>query len=168
MVLNQLSNKSIKQDLIDEARLNIAYDNIPSTVLPTIQPTISVEKKYVDIVRTRTTAGSETGYALYTTPTDKFFYLTNAQLSISKDAACDAATGACFIYGFVSGAIRNLIQVSTITLTAMQDTVSVTFSPPVKLDRNTAITATWAGTHTAGIFVKSAVIIGYLSDSLPY
>jgi hypothetical protein len=160
MVQNQMDNRTLKQDLIDECRLNVAYDSIPSTVIPSIQPVVLLEKKYCDIVRTLNVTGATTG-TIYTTPADKDFYLCNANLSVIKDATSTSDNEALNVV--IDGVAVALLRIASQTLTAQSEILSVNFNPPVKIDRSQNLTVT-NSTDVANISTK-ATIIGFLLNS---
>jgi len=107
---------------------------------------------------------NSTTSSLYTTPTDKDFYLTNAVLSVSKDTT--AAAVAIDLRVLVDGATLTPVRISGITLTALQATVPVSFNPPLKVDRNTSISIN-ASSATANIRVDGA-IVGYTEEATVY
>lgn len=122
-------------------------------------PILSQQNRYI----TATSTGSQT---IYTTPAEKDFYLTSATVSIIKDATCDMATGAVVILVTVNGVQSAVIGISTLTLTAQSDSVSVSFKYPIKIDRSS--TVVMGGTFTAGACVRTGCITGFLSDTLQY
>jgi len=161
MVLNQMDNKALKQDLIDDLRLNVAYDAIPSTVIPSIQPVAIVEKKYCDIVR-RGIAINSTSATVYGTPTDKDFYLTFANLSFIKDASSTAVTMTLTVV--IEGVSINLLELNGFSTIADSDATSGSFHPAIKIDRGTNIIVT-SNTSASNIRV-SGNIAGYTSSTL--
>jgi hypothetical protein len=162
MVYNQMDNSTLKQDLVDESRLNVAYDTIPSTVIPSIQPVITVEKKYCDISKIITLNNGTAGI-IYTTPTQADFYLCSASISIIKDAG--ATSTLSYISAVLnSGIAASILPISSLTTTAQTANNTITFSPPLKIARGTNITLNHA-TANANIS-GSAAITGYTSQTL--
>lgn len=162
MVFNQTQNPIIKNNLIDELRLNPSIDTIPNVVNPTIQPVFEVKKKYCNVQRrgSRATTGSST---IFITPSDKDFYLVAASIHLIKDVTCDLATGQIGINTVLDGTTNQCVSVATLTLTAQSVESSLSFNPPIKVDRNTALGFTT--TFTAGACSTSATIAGYTEET---
>ena len=78
-----------------------------------------------------------TSTTIYTTPTDKDFYLCSAYMSVIKDAA---ATGsAATLTATVDGVSVSIMACASITLTAHQFSEYLVLDTPIKVDRGTAI-----------------------------
>ncbi len=99
---------------------------------------------------------------VWTTPTDKDFYLTGANLSMVKDAANDMATGNVSLAVFVDGVAVNPIGIALLTLTAQNQTVQANFSIPIKLDRGSVISV--GATYAAGAMRRFVTINGYTEE----
>lgn len=140
--------------------LNTKMDNLsdevngPLAVIP-IEPICRISRSQQAIV-----TGSST---IYTTPTDKDFYLCNVQFSFSKDAACDVATGSIGIQTTIDGAAQIIIRLPVITLTAQNNTLSFNFVKPLKIDRGVTLILT--GTYTAGVMSRTGNIVGYTEET---
>jgi len=106
------------------------------------------------------TAGTAATNTIYTTPTDKDFYLTAATLSYVKDAS---STATLFRYRvFVNGVQKEIITFPAISLVAGQDAVTVTLDPPLKLDPGTIVVCTTDST-VANVKVAGN-IVGYTEE----
>lgn len=114
----------------------------------------------------KATTSTGTSGTLWTTPSDKDFYLLYAEFSIVKDAACDIPTaGGPLLQAFVDGVALPLHRIPVITLTAQNQTATFSLPyPGLKIDRNTAISHSRSAT-TAGNIVMSSVIIGYTVET---
>lgn len=152
-------NNSITEDL--NLKLNPKGDMVSNEVLDYITPTIEVNPR-INIVRNQTTGNTGTN-ALYTTPTDKDFYLSTIGFSFIKDAVCDSATGDFTLSAFIDGTARVLIGLPIITLTAQTDSVFVSFPIPIKIDRGTQMNFT--GTFGAGVCRRHAFLTGYVQET---
>lgn len=164
MAFNQLSNRNLKQDFAETARLNFMSDIIPSTIKTDIQPVMIVEKKHCNIVRSieSNTSGTIT---LYSVPSSDDFYLSSIELSYFKNAACDMSTGnSIAVLALIEGNSRRLINVATVTATSAGGNIVMNYSPPLKIDKGTNITIT--GTFTAGECIRGACLTGYSSNSI--
>ena len=132
-----IDNTQTKKEMEDAVRGNSVTNIAPTKVNDFIQPVININPKdyrRVNIVRSRATAG-----AIYTTPVDKDFFLTSSFLSVAKVAA-DTGTDAS-VTCTIDGASQTLTTVSGVTLTLNFANLAREFNPPIKIDRNTAITS---------------------------
>lgn len=132
---------------------------LPWTLTPVvpIQPFTTINSTL-----SSTTTGT---VAAYTTPTDKDFYVTGIDISMIKDAACDAASGGVVtVSTTVKGITFSLARISGITLTAQSASKYCSFPFPIKVDRGVAINVT--GTFTAGVLVRDIVVHGYTDNTL--
>jgi hypothetical protein len=132
----------------------------PNDNLVPITLNYNINPKYSTIVRDSSSSvtGSST---IYTTPADKDFYLTEAQLGYDKDAVCDAIS---FVYLTViqGGAGRKLITIPIRTTTSDFRHIILQFAYPVKLDKNSAITHYVS--FTAGTCYRTASIAGFILE----
>lgn len=152
-------NPSISEDLNRTFNLKGESTDIVSDF---IQPTKEINPRInIALSSTRSTSGAGT---IYTTPADKDFYLTILSYNYAKDAACDSVSGQSGITLFIDGVTRTLNATPFIVSTAQNIGVSHTFTPALKIDRNTAI-AFSANTFTAGILQRSATLIGYTQET---
>lgn len=164
MVFNQSQNPQIKNTIIDNLRLNPVVDNIPNVVTPSIQPVFETDRKFCDVVRTNSITATSGSSTLFTTPSDKDFYITGAAISMAKDATCDLATSNVNITIIVGGTSRQIVQLSALTTTAQTQNMFVNFNPPIKVDRNTAISR-GSFSFTAGSGMCQSAIWGYTQDT---
>lgn len=150
----------------DKARiLNLKSGDDTAEVLEYITPTIEI-KPINNITRDANVNVSGAGSVIYTTPTDKDFYITGVTFSYTKDVACDTATGKTSILATINGtANRPLISLAILTLTAEGKQLSLTFSNPIKIDRGTNITFSNT-TYAAGSMVRVCNIYGYTIETL--
>jgi len=133
-------------------------DFLSDEVMPNIQPVIPISP-VANISRGSGMTNALTS-ALFTTPADKDFYLTSAVLSVSKDVTSTAV--AIDFRVVIDGASQTPIRISGITLTPLQATVPLVFNPPIKIDRNTAISIN-ANTAVANIRVDGS-LTGYTEE----
>lgn len=112
-------------------------------------------------IGTATVSGAAT---LLTTDANKTTLIHGASYSIVKDAACDAASGFERLSAIdVDGATATLVGHALLTGTAQDKFLSVQFTKPIELKKNSAIS--YANTtFTAGNFVRVAVIYYSLID----
>lgn len=156
-------SKDVANNLIDGLKLNTASDTIPKFVAAVIQPVFEVKRRIANIVRTSNATTTAT-VTIFTTPSDRDFYLTGISFNIIKDATCDLATGRINISVTVEGTGQTALSLGTITLTAQNISEAVTLNPPLKLDRNTAV-AISSASFTVGVLNRTASIVGYNEES---
>jgi len=129
---------------------------------PFVQPVFEVGNKVAHIAK-EIVATNATSATIYTTPADQDFYLTNCTLSVTKDATATSIKSG--IYVSVEGvAALTVATITGITLTAQQEAISCNFYPPIKIDRNYAITV--RNSTNVGNITTGATIQGYLVN--PY
>jgi len=144
----------------EAARLSIS-EGFPTVLNPTVQAIIDMtprKNRIATIVRAGSNNNSDT--TLYTTPTDKDFYLTFASLHWAKDVTATSVFVTLKVT--VGGVEQNLLMLGHFTVTAMNLTVTEgRFDPPIKLDRGTPITVdqntTTANTKAGGSIVGYTV-----------
>lgn len=131
---------------------------LPYTLTPVvpITPVCNIAKWLNPVV-------SGTG-TLYTTPSDKDFYICSAALAVIKDATCDVSIGSIAISITTGGLSQNILMIPVLTTTAQSGEINITFPFPIKCDRNSAVTLT--GTYAAGLMSRSASIAGYVDNTL--
>lgn len=117
----------------------------------------------INIVRAASATTTSSG-TIFTTPTDKDFYLTGVQFGFVKDAACDAAnTTTPAVLITIDGVSVTVVRLPTITLTAQNQSVFVSLPTPIKIDRGTTISIQ-STSYTVGVFNRNAVIYGYTEE----
>jgi len=134
----------------------------PTEVLPYITPTIElIPKANITSTVSRTATGSST---IYTTPSDKDFYLTNINLGMIKDVACDVATGTVTVTAVIDGVSKSILGLPVISLTAQQINDNIDLQRvPLKIDRGTNISM--SSTYTVGVMVRTCTINGYTVET---
>ena len=130
-------NTSISEDAMRIFNTK-SFDNISSEVSPIIQPTIEI-KRHCNICKA-IAATNNTSATIYTTPTDKDFYLVGASLSVIKDVT--GVSNNSKINIIVDGISVAILSISSITLTPQYDSMTNSWSNPIKCDRGTVITVT--------------------------
>ena len=157
-----IDNTDTKKEMNDAMRGNAVSNIAPTKINDSVQPVININPKdyrRCNIVRGQTLGTSGTTTAIYTTPSDKDFYLCNYSLSIIKDATCDIASGAITASITVDGASRIIAGIAVLTTTAQNSVITVSFNSPIRLDRNTSVSLT--GTFTVGSLQRTHSIVGY-------
>lgn len=156
-------NSDLFKELKEGARIQQLTDPIPNQLQGNVIPVMEVNPKLLRRSNIIKNAGLTNGTTttLYTTPLDKDFYIVAASLSVIKDVTSTSTDTSLRIT--VDNVVVRPLVISGITLTAQSQAVSISFSSPIKVDRNTAITINHA-TNVANIR-GDATIIGYLVDN---
>jgi hypothetical protein len=118
-----------------------------STVATSVTPVYVSNPLYAKIIAsgTRTATGAGT---VYTTPTDKLFFLTHLSLSSTQNATADQIL--VVIKSTVGGKVIELLSIDCETLTARSTQTSISFPFPILLDKGVTITLTQAFTVGSG------------------
>jgi len=123
-------NPSIAED--QTRILNLKGQENVSEVADLIQPTIEI-KPNLNIVR-------NSDGTIYTTPSDKDFYLTAAEIATAH-AATDTGTDANILATIQGSANQRLVVIKELNNPGVPSTQTAImyFNPPLKIDRGTAI-----------------------------
>jgi len=158
MALNQNQNRDIAENLIKTLRLNPLHDNIPSTVVPSIQPMIEVDKPIQNILLS--TVANET---MLTTSTTRDTYLTAIYISYFTLAGTGGTTTVLTLTpnGQTAKAIT-LAGGSSATSDTAGNTVIPFAGKGLLLGRGTTVVS--SGTADS----QSFAIVGYVADSTPF
>lgn len=132
-------------------------ESSPVFVNDIISPVVDVSPK-TTIVKSAS-AVNATSATIYTTPTDRDFYLTGAMLSTIKDVTAQS-TGES-IKVFIDGTQVNILTIISITLTVQTDSVSISYDK-IKLDRGSTIVVT-NGSGVANVS-SNGIIFGYIVE----
>jgi len=157
-------NSDLSKELQQGASLQVS-GGIPNQLAEKVVPVMEVNPKLlrrINIVKqiSKTASGSST---IYTTPTDKDFYLCTALLSCSSDAANDGTNFYLQCIPDEIGQTTNLIHITKITLSAINQSLVEYFFNPIKIKRNSVIAI--SHTFTAGVANFSGSITGYTVDN---
>ena len=154
-----IDNTDTKKEMNDAMRGNAVSNIAPTKINDSVQPVININPKdyrRCNIIK-RASALNSTSATIYTTPTDKDFYLVGATLSLIKDATSTSTYSALDVT--INGARGEIIYIPTITLTAETQSLSISLPFPILVDRNTTIRVL-NGTNVANI-TSSGTIVGY-------
>jgi len=122
--------------------------------------------RIINVIRTlaKTTTGDGT---IYTTPSDRDFYLVNAVMNFDKNATCNDGTDeSCSITVVLRGdpTARKIITCSALDTTAKGTGVFLLQSPvPILLERGSAILLSGTA-FTLGAKIRVGTIQGYTVD----
>ena len=145
----QNNNISISQDMNRIFDLKGESTNV---IADFIQPIVKIDRT-CNICRSAIGTNNTTSL-IYTTPTDKDFYLCNCSLSFIKDIT--STTTLISLNATIDGVERALILIPSITLTVHSGQISLNFNNPIKIDRNTSVVSR-TSTNVANILYNSTI-----------
>lgn len=141
LFMNDTQSKEVINSLVDGLKLNPATDNIPKSVIPTIQPTYDVQRrKLITIVDTQSTATTQTNTTIYTCSTTRDTYLKGVQVAWTSDATADNTNCTVGVKIDPLSGISVIFRLLKQSLTADSQNGSVMFDTPIKLTRGSTIT----------------------------
>lgn len=158
-----INNSDTVNELIFAGNLKPATELVPKGLSTSVVPVININPKdyrNVTVIKTTSSTTSAASVIIYTTPTDKDFYLVGITNSFTKDATCDMANSTGYVNVLYDGVNSIFCRLSCLTLTAQDSNMNIDFNRPIKVDRGTNITLNYP-TYTAGSAVKCASIYGY-------
>lgn len=153
----RINRAEIINQAIKDLRLDPAIDNIPKETGDRIVLTHDVQipiLEYIHRQGTRTTTGSST---LFTTPSDRDFYLDTVVLSLSSNATADNLGGGISVT--ILGTSREILRIEKLTTTLINETITLSFPEPLKIDSGTNIT--FGSVFSVGASICGVVITGH-------
>jgi len=108
------------------------------------------------ILKAYTNAASSQA-TIWTTPSDKDFYLVGLTLSCSYDSSSDNTQTS--VFSTIGGAVTRIAYIMKQTLTAQDQTITLNFEHPLKIDRGVIIYV--KNEYTVGAGQKACVLWGY-------
>ena len=159
----QIHNTTLFKELREGTKVQQLRDTIPSQLAEKVVPVMEVNPKLLrrcNIVKRNTNLDSLNA-TVYTTPAAQDFYLVGATLSLIKDAG--SASTATTLTVVIDGVTVAIFYIPSITLTAQQDSMTISLPIPLKLDRGSIINI--ANTSGAAIIRAGASIIGYTVEN---
>jgi hypothetical protein len=145
-------NNEIREVIKRLLKLEMYTDKVPAEIENKIQLVVDVnplKNEFCNIVRTNGLINN-TSATVYSTPTDKDFYLTNATLSYIKDVTSTATYVSMIVT--IGGTVVDLLKLPSITLTVGYGQIAQSYYYPIKIDRGTSITVN-SSTNVANITV---------------
>jgi len=157
--MSTIYNSDLTKELVEGAKIQTSKDSIPSQLADKVVPVMEVNPRLLRRINFTKdgTASNATTATIFTTPTDKDFFITNAMLTWVKDVTATSLSS--FITAFIDGVNRPILTIGGFTLTPLNDTVTITFNTPIKVDRNTNIAVT-NSTNVANT-KATGIIYGY-------
>jgi len=148
-------NTQVQNEIRDALKLQLGVDKTPNVV-----PVIEVNPKIIK--NGLTTSGqvlNATSHNSFTSSTQKDTYVTAVSLSYTKDATNTATY--IYLQCILNGEGKRLINLAVLASTAQQDSLSISFPHPIKIDRGTIVSI---GTDNATATIRMACTVSYFED----
>jgi len=164
MMGQRYKNDDVRAAIKNNLYLDGYSDHAPSEISNFIQPIVDVTPNNNRIVNIyKELDVTNTSGTIYTTPTDKDFYLTSCSLSFIKNAGNLSAK----VYiAYISASPIYLNIISTLSGTADRANNTITFNTPLLLPRGAALSLA-SDDATASINI-SGLVFGYTVDTNIY
>ena len=160
-----IHNTDLTKELKEGAKLQQLRDLIPSQLADKVVPVMEVNPKLlrrINIVRYREDSNS-TGGVIYTTPTDKDFYLCGVTMEVIKDATATSVASTVTIVPKGEASVR-IVTIPGFTLTAQNSNQVKDFThSPILLER--ASTVVSSNSTNVGNVKAHTIIYGYIVDN---
>lgn len=150
-------NPTINKSMSDIFNLKgESTDEISNEILPVINihPKVNITRAVY--------AANAASTTIYTTPSDKDFFLTTVSLQVIRSTA--SVNVVVPLKAYIDGVLQTIISVAGITLVAQDQAVALSFPIPIKIDRGTAIVVTISDTTPVIAIVGS--VSGYTVETI--
>lgn len=154
-----IQSKEVIDKVSDELKIQPAM-KIPREIMDKIQLVYNVNPTNSGNIIKAVTKITSGAVGFFTTPTTRDFFLTSAFLQNQSDVAATNTLGSLTVV--VGGITIPILEFSKITLTIFNDSLTLSFPNPIKIDRGTAVVLN--NTFGLGVSVSSAGITGYTTD----
>jgi len=160
----KIYNSDCTKGLAQNAGIQTSAEKVPNELAEKIVPTFETNPEQLrrtNILRSNSAINATSG-TIYTTPTDKDFYLCGVAVSVIKDVTSTS------LYTCITGtpegqAVTDFLLIRGITLTPQENCCSLEITPPLKMKKGTTIVVT-NSTNVANIS-SSGTIYGYVVDN---
>ncbi len=154
-----IQSKEVIDKISDELKIQPALE-IPRQISKEIGLVYTVNPMPDGIVKSSSTANTGTRI-IFTTPTDRDFFMTSSFLGYTCDATCDSITYSLNILP-KGRALANVVILSKQTLTTTTENTNFVFPNPILLERGSNINM--IQTFSAGTSVINGSISGFEKD----
>lgn len=160
----EINNSELIDEVVKTSGIQ-TVQGIPRQLGNQIIPVLDVTSKNVKIAQEvhEENAKNASFATLFTTPTDKDFYLTGCTLAVIKDATSTSTKSRLQIHPEEKGE-TNILSIAGLTLTAQSETISLNLRNPVKIKRGTNIRV-YNATSVANINA-TATIVGFTLEAI--
>lgn len=142
---------TLLNEIRDVYKLQLSTAPVPNAI-----PVCDVNPKHAREIdfSTYNALTNGTSATIFTALNDRDTYITGACLSLIKDATATSTNFAIKVY--IKGVLSPIVVISGITSTAQNQTVSLSFPIPIRIDKGSTVTIT-SGTANANIKVDGCV-----------
>lgn len=133
----EIHNSDTIKRILDDAKIQTSHDEVPKQLASKVVPVLIANPKREINIFGEGTANNAASAAIYTTPTNKDFYLTSATISLIKDVT--ATSLASWISFTAKGVARRILIITGLSLTVQDRMATITFPNPILLDRGTGV-----------------------------
>lgn len=159
----QIHNSDLIKGMAENAKIQQNVDRIPNQLADKVVPTMETNPALLKTANVVRYVDTNIDTTIYTTPSDRDFYLTGISYSLAKDAL--STCSGIRISGTIDGVTQWVGIISGITLTTDSQTVSQNFSKPIKFDRGVNISIIHL-TGTGATLRSSVTLVGYTVDNI--
>lgn len=156
---SEIQRGEIKQKISEELGFNnpsLSPNHIPDYIVPVLL--INDDLYSSGYISETGTAINSTSTTILTTDSFYYTYLTGITLSVAKDSTATSTLST--VTAVIDGATKTIGAITGLTLTAQNQTIDITFTKPLKLDRSSIITIT-NSTAVSNVTAR-AVVRGFL------
>jgi len=154
----QNQNTQTTNNLVNETRLSLSYDEIPKQINQSIQPVIDISS-LPHLTTTKTYVGNAinaTTNSIFVTSLTKKTYINAIVLTMAKDATSTSVASG--IYCNVNGAVVYLCSINGFTLTAQSQTLTLSLDKPLLVDPNSSVVV-YNGSAVANVSTSAYVYV---------
>lgn len=162
----RINRSDVIQKAVNDLALSASDEIIPNQTLDKVQCVYSLNKQFSTFLITGT--GNTTGTTTVAFPTVSAggeIFITNATMSLVKDATCDLASGrsSLTVVPDLSNVATAIGSIVGIALTADAQSLSITFPYPLKIKNGSS--ASFGTTFSLGVCVRAFTLCGFTTSS---
>jgi hypothetical protein len=157
-------NSNLTKEITDVGKIQVMKDRIPNEFSDKIVLVCDVNPKHARITNyiKKGLLTNATTATLATTALDRETYITNLQFAYIRDAT---ATSVEFYFTMIiDGLTTTIFSIPGITLNAGNDTGTISFVNPIKIDKGSNILL--RSTTNVGNFLFSGTVYGYTVENI--
>jgi hypothetical protein len=158
-------NSDLTKELKDGIKIQQNRDVIPSQLADKVVPVMEVNPKLFrrSNICVQNVASNSASATIYTTPTDKDFYLVAVGISVSKDITATSTYSAIELT-VDGGGTANVFNIAGLTLTPQSGAWSWALPVPIRIARGTTIKI--VNSTNVGNVRSYGQIVGYTVDNI--
>lgn len=161
MLMGEMRNPDALAALRDVLHAQTGHDVIATRVQDTIIPTIDITPRMhrkVSYIKALSSTSTGTG-AVFTSSNARDTYITGLSCSAAYDATADSTSTSISVIPEGQATAINILTIRKMTTTADAQTATIELNPPLKIARNSAVSAVKA--FTVGTASLAFSVWGY-------